>query len=124
VSLAKARARHYAARQLLAEGTDPAAEVPGAGRTFESVAREWHAHWSSGRHQRHAYYVLRRLGADVFPEIGSAPLGEFATSAFRNAVQKIERRGALDIAKRVLQTCGQIMRYALHQIRTRAFGSR
>ena len=27
--------------------------------------------------------------------------------------QKIERRGALDIAKRVLQTCGQIMRYAV-----------
>ena len=66
------------------------------------------AHWRSGRHERHAYYVLRRLEADVFPEIGSFPLGELATSAFRNAVQKIERRGALDIAKRVLQTCGQI----------------
>jgi hypothetical protein len=33
--------------------------------------------------------------------------------AFRDAVLKIERRGALDIAKRVLQTCGQIMRYAV-----------
>ena len=57
--------------------------------------------------------MLRRLEADVFPEIGSFPLEELATSAFRNVVQKIERRGALDIAKRVLQTCGQIMRYAV-----------
>ena len=87
--------------------TIPRAEKPGEERTFESVAREWHAHWSAGRHERHAYYVLRRLEADVFPEIGSVPLDELATSAFRNAVQKIERRGALDIAKRVLQTCGQ-----------------
>jgi integrase len=113
VSLTKARARHQAAREALADGTDPGAEKPGAQRTFESVAREWHAHWSAGRHERHAHYVLRRLEADVFPEIGSSPLGELATSAFRNTVQKIERRGALDIAKRVLQTCGQIMRYAM-----------
>jgi integrase len=113
VNLTKARARHQAAREELAEGIDPGAEKPGENRTFESVAREWHAHWSSGRHERHAYYVLRRLEADVFPEIGSFPLGDLATSAFRNVVQKIERRGALDIAKRVLQTCGQIMRYAV-----------
>src|SRR6185437_14105251 len=34
-------------------------------------------------------------------------------SAFRDTVRKIEQRGAADIAKRVLQTCGQIMRYAM-----------
>ena len=113
VSLGKARARHLAARQLLVDGVDPAAEKQTAGKTFETVAREWHAHWMSNRHQRHAHYVLKRLEADVFPEIGSLPLSEIPTSAFRNAVQKIERRGALDIAKRVLQTCGQIMRYAV-----------
>jgi len=113
VSLIKARARHQAAREELADGIDPGADKPGENRTFESVAREWHAHWSSGRHERHAYYVLRRLEADVFPEIGAFPLEDLVTSGFRNMVQKIERRGALDIAKRVLQTCGQIMRYAV-----------
>jgi len=49
----------------------------------------------------------------VFPEIGHQPLEDLQASAFRDAVLKIERRGALDIAKRVLQTCGQIMRYAV-----------
>lgn len=113
VGLAKARLRHQAARQLLVDGVDPAAEKRAIGKTFEVVAREWHAHWMANRHQRHAHYVLKRLEVDIFPEIGSLPLSEIPTSAFRNAVQKVERRGALDIAKRVLQTCGQIMRYAM-----------
>jgi len=113
VGLAKARARHREARELLADGIDPGTERRAAAKTFETAAREWHARWRTNRHPRHAYYVLKRLEADVFPEIGSLPLSEIPASAFRNAVQKIERRGAVDIAKRVLQTCGQIMRYGL-----------
>ena len=113
VGLAKARARHLQARQLLADGFDPCNARRAAGKTFETLAREWHTHWMANRHQRHAHYVLKRLEADIFPEIGSLPISDIPTSAFRNAVQKIERRGAVDIAKRVLQTCGQITRYAV-----------
>jgi integrase len=114
VSLTQARDRHFNARQLLAKGIDPSAEKQNSGKTFETVAREWHAHWmGGGRHERHAHYVLKRLEADIFPEIGALPLSDIPTSAFRDAVRKIENRGALDIAKRVLQTCGQVMRYAM-----------
>lgn len=113
VSLAKARARLQEARQQLDDGIDPSVEKQTSGKTFETVAREWYAHWKAGRNERYAHYVIARLEADIFPEIGSRPLSEISTSAFRNAVQKIERRGALDIAKRVLQNCGQIMRYAV-----------
>ena len=113
VSLAKARDRHLKARQLLADNVDPCVEKKASSYTFETVAREWHSHWRSSRHERHAHYVLKRLEADVFPEIGSLPLEDLQASDFRDAVLKIERRGALDIAKRVLQTCGQIMRYAV-----------
>ena len=113
VPLGKARERHQQARQLLADGTDPCVEKKASSYTFESVAREWHAHWKASRHERHAHYVLKRLEADVFPEIGALPLEDLQASDFRDAVLKIERRGALDIAKRVLQTCGQIMRYSV-----------
>lgn len=113
VGLAKARERHLEARKRLVDGIDPSHERRSAGKTFEEVARQWHTHWKADREERHAHYVLKRLEADVFPEIGSLPLGEIPTSAFRDAVQKIEQRGAADIAKRVLQTCGQIMRYAM-----------
>ena len=103
MSLAKARERHLEARRLLADGIDPSAERKTASKTFEEVAREWHAHWKSNRHERHAQYVLKRLEADVFPRIGSLRLGDIPTSAFRDTVRKIESRGAADIAKRVLQ---------------------
>ena len=112
-SLAKARARHLEARERLADGADPAAAKQVLSEDFETVARQWFARWKTGRNERHTVYVIRRLEADVFPEIGSRPLSDLSASTFRDVVQKIERRGALDIAKRVLQTCGQIMRYAV-----------
>ncbi len=113
VSLAKARERLYGARDLLADGLDPAAKKRAAGKTFEIVAREWHKRWSAHRHGRYAHYVLKRLEVDVFPAIGARLPTEIPTSAFRDVVKKIEARGALEIARRVLQNCGQIMRYAV-----------
>jgi integrase len=113
VSLAKARERLGDARELLADGVDPAAKKRAVGKTFEIVAREWHARWSTHRHGRYAHYVLKRLEEDVFPSIGTRTPSEIPTSAFRDVVKKIEERGALEIARRVLQNCGQIMRYAV-----------
>ena len=100
VSLLKARERHRAARAQLADGVDPSLEKQATGKTFETVAREWFARWSTDRNQRHAYYVIRRLEADIFPEIGSRSVTEIPTSAFRNAVKKIEARGARHPAAR------------------------
>jgi integrase len=113
VGLAKARSRHQKARQKLADGIDPSTERQASSKTFESVAREWHEYWRTDRDPRHADYVLKRLTADVFPEIGSEPLSALSTAVFRDLVRKIEERGAFDIAKRVLQTCGQILRFAV-----------
>src|SRR3546814_335038 len=117
VSLAEARTQHLEARKRLAAGDDPMAARKQAKQnqstTFEAVARQWWGHWSAERSERHANQVLARLEADVFPEIGHRPVTEIPSSAFRDTVKKIEARGALDIAKRALQTCGQVMRYAV-----------
>lgn len=83
--------------------------------TFEVVARQWYRRWSTGRHPQYAFYVLRRLEEDLFPRIGSLPVSEIPTSAFRDAVKRIEARGADEIAKRVLQNCSQIMGFAVAQ---------
>ena len=101
------------ARRLLAEGIDPAAEKQVVSRDFETVARAWYERWKVGRHPQYAFYVLKRLETDIFPSIGTQPVSEVPASAFREAVQKIEQRGAAEIAKRVLQNCAQIMRYAV-----------
>lgn len=121
VSLAEARKAREAAREQLAAGTDPGeakkdakqAALLRAETAFELVAREWFDNWKTGKAERHAEYTIKRLEADVFPQIGSKPIGELTAPQFVRMAKKIEARGAEDIARRMLQTCGQVMRYGV-----------
>lgn len=121
VSLAQARKARDQAREALAAGGDPAqlkreAKLTRAindANTFELVARQWWEHWKGPKSPRHADYVLRRLEADVFPALGARPLASVTAPQLLAMAKGIEARGAIDIAKRSLQTCGQIMRYAV-----------
>ena len=121
VSLKEARTKRDDARQVLASGRDPSAERKDAklaqrtasNNSFEVVARAWHTHWKATRSESHVDYVLRRLEADVFPQIGHRAISELEARDFVRVAKKIETRGALDIAKRALQTCGQVMRYGV-----------
>lgn len=121
VSLALARKARDQARDALARGDDPAQlkregklrKAINDARTFEAVARQWHEHWKGPRSSRHADYVLRRLEADVFPALGGRPVASVTAPALLAMAKGIEARGAVDIAKRSLQTCGQIMRFAV-----------
>lgn len=126
VTLAEARQAHQGARKLLATGVDPVADrkqVAQTKATFQQVARSWWEHWSPARSARHAEYVIRRLEADVFPALGERPIDEIQAPELVKMIKVIEGRGALDIAKRCLQTCGQVFRYAIahgHAIRNPA----
>ena len=121
VGLADARRARDEAKARLAAGTDPGeakkeakqAQLLRAETAFEIVARQWFANWRSNKAARHAEYTIKRLEADAFPEIGSKPVGELTAPAFVRMAKKIEARGAADIARRVLQSCGQVMRYAV-----------
>ncbi|MCY1169350.1 Prophage integrase IntA [compost metagenome] len=121
VSLLSARRARDDAKLQLKAGIDPvavkqdkkrAARVSQA-NTFESVARAWHEHWKGPISPRHAAYVLRRLEADVFPEIGARPISDLTAPILLAIAKKVEKRGAVDIAKRAWQTCGQIFRFAV-----------
>lgn len=121
VSLAQARQARDKAREALAKGDDPAqlkreaklTKAISEANTFELVARQWWEHWKGPISPRHSDYVLRRLEADVFPTLGGRPLASVTAPALLAMAKAIEARGAVDIAKRSLQTCGQIMRYAV-----------
>ena len=121
VSLSEARAKRDEQRKLIAAGNDPVAvkreqrqaKVAASEHTFEAVARQWFQHWSGSKNPRHAGYVLARLQADVFPAIGSRPVAEILAPELVSMVKAIEKRGALDIAKRCLQMTGQVFRYAI-----------
>ncbi|MBL8376993.1 MAG: tyrosine-type recombinase/integrase [Burkholderiales bacterium] len=121
VSLARARSSRDKARALLAEGTDPSGAKREAKRatlaatetSFESVARAWWKGWAANKAERHAGYVIARLEADAFPRIGARSVDAILAPEFVKMAKAIEARGAADIARRVLQTCGQVMRYAV-----------
>lgn len=81
--------------------------------SFETVAREWHANQKPSWTERHAHYTLRRLELDTFPGLGHKPINEIKAPELLAVIRKIESRGAVDIAHRVLQTSGQVFRYAI-----------
>ena len=121
VTLETARDLRDKARALVANGADPVKAKHDEARTreaetidtFELIAREWWENWKGGRTERHADYVLRRLQADVFPAIGKKPIGTVRPRDVIAVARAIEKRGALDIAKRALETIGQVFRYAI-----------
>lgn len=121
VPLAEARERHGAARKLLAAGVDPMAERKAEKATiraaaedsFQSIAALWVEHWKDGKSPRHVEYVKRRMDVDILPCLGARPIAEIEAPELVAITKAIEQRGARDIAKRALETTGQVFRYAI-----------
>lgn len=120
VTLAQARKIRDEARVQLGEGVDssqakreaPMARLLRSETLFENVACLWWKDWSANKAERHAGYVLKRLEADAFPAIGSKVAAELRAPDFVRMAKPIEQRSAGDIARRILQTSGQVMCYA------------
>ena len=121
VGLAEARDRRVAARRLLLEGIDPAAAREeerrarrlAAANTFEAVAREWHDNQKNAWVPAHAERVVSRLEHDVFPALGSRPIKDLEAPDILEVIRKVERRGALYVAKRTRQTVSAVLRFAI-----------
>jgi integrase len=121
VSLVEARAEREKAKILLKDGIDPGqdkqltikAREVNAANTFKAVAVEWHENKVESWTTQYGINVLVRLTADIFPEIGDRPIRDIEPPEMLAAIRKIEKRGALDVAKRNAQVCGQIFRYAI-----------
>ena len=125
VSLADAREQRMEIKKLLAKDIDPAQArrevrqglIRNAENTFKAVALEWHEKQVGGWSDNHANNVLRRLKRDVFPYIGNRPIANIDAPELLDVLRKIEKRGALDIAARARQVCGQIFRYGMQTSR-------
>ncbi len=120
VSLSAAREARDRAREMLAEGRDPVdakreakAKARGEAETFEDVAREWLGKFSVNWVKEHAEVVRARLEKDIFPWLGARPIAEIDAPTLLAVLRRIEARGALHVAHRMRQVCGQIFRYAV-----------
>ncbi|OYY51877.1 MAG: integrase [Polaromonas sp. 39-63-203] len=116
-----ARKARDAAKSHKSDGRDPVqvrkveklkALTP-AGNTFKATALEWYAmkldSWSS----HYAIREKRNLEKDLFPFLGARHIGEIEAIELLATVRRVEERGALDVAHRVLTTAGQVWRYAV-----------
>jgi integrase len=121
VGLKEARDRRDEARKLIADGIDPSANrkaqksarADRAANSFEVVAREWYAKYSTTWAKDHGNRILRRFERDIFPWIGSRSIAEIKAPDLLSVVRRIESRGALETAHRALANCGQVFRYGV-----------
>lgn len=121
LSLQEAREVKIEARKLLLNGIDPVAHkkegkldaTVNAQNTFKVIALEWFENRKSIWKPNYADEVLKRLDEDIFPQIGKMPIKDIEPPVLLATIRKIEKRGALDLARRQLQKCGEIFRYAI-----------
>jgi integrase len=57
--------------------------------------------------------ILRKLEVEIFPALGDRPIGQITAPALLTVLRRIEARGAIETAHRVMQSCGQVFRYAI-----------
>ena len=132
--LGLARDKADKARELVAAGVDPsaarkadkavhaerreadkrqAAGLPGVG-TFEAVARDWLTHVHQAKvSPGHAERTRIRFEQDVFPWIGSRPIGEIDPPELLACLRRVLARGTVETAHRIKDACGQVFRFAI-----------
>ena len=120
VSLQDARKKRDDARKLLAGGIDPAEErktqkqaAIEEGETFEMVAREWHNKFKPRWKESHAERIMGRLERDIFPFIGKKPISHIKAREVLTVLQRIEGRGANELAHRAKALCSNVFCYAI-----------
>jgi integrase len=121
IPLTLARDQRDQARKQVKAGIDPSQDKQDkknlgkltAANTFEAIAREWHEHNKERWTPRHAVAILHRLDNDIFPALGSRPIASITPPQILTAMRTIEARGAHEVARRTMQYCGQVFRYAI-----------
>lgn len=118
ISLADARARCDQVREQLRRGEDPRGSVDinvNGEVTLEAAARAWHklqlGRWTAV----HAADVLASLERDIFPLLGTRPIGAVTSPEILRALRRIEARGALETARRMRQRLSMIFAMAISE---------
>ena len=118
VTLAAAREAHMEARRKIVAGINPAAEKQAQKRTaqcttFEDAVRLWLPHWKTHKAPRYVKQMEARIDGDILPAIGNRPIREIEAPELVAISKAIEARGAHELARRALETIGQVFRYAI-----------
>lgn len=121
VGLTAARKARDAAKLKKDEGFNPVharqldriKQAMNEGENFEQVAREWYGKKSPLWSPHHQTRELRNLEKDLFPWIGKRRIAEIEPVELLQTVRRVEARGSLDVAHRVLSTARGVFAYAV-----------
>lgn len=121
LSLAEAREARDEAKAELKAGRDPGVtkKVRAASReesrqnTFEIIAREWYDLQRPTWTETHAYDVMRSFERDVFPVLGDVPIRDLTPTTVLGELRKIEKRPAVETARRIRQRMSAVFVFAI-----------
>ena len=128
LSLKEAREKHQQAKSLVNQGIKPARERRAKkqanltrerekkdlrSKSFQYVALEWIDQQKNVWSPNHTRAVVETLQKDVFPSIGGHAVDIVSPPEVLKILRKIEKRGSLEIASKVLQRMNAVFRYAI-----------
>ena len=121
VGLKAARKARDTAKLQKSDGIDPVQARKGeklkdtrnGDDSFKGVALEWYAKQAPQWSASHAERSLRQLERDLFPWIGARAMTDIHPMELLAALQKVEERGAVETADRVLMLARQVWDYWL-----------
>lgn len=125
VSIADARRLRDEARMKLRDGINPSAarrqarlerEVS-SGNTFAAVATDWIEANRNEWMPSHVERVQSSLDRDILPALGARPIADISAAEVLAVVKRVEKRDALDQAKRVLQRLTGIFALGVSSLR-------
>ena len=77
------------------------------------VALEWYEKQRPGWTESTSYNIMRRLERELLAPFGTRPIKTVDPKMILEAIAKIDDRDCHETARRALQCCGQIFRYAV-----------
>jgi len=121
VNLKSARKARDDAKSQKADGRDPVharkiaklKEAALGTDSFKETALEWFDKHKSRWSDHYGIREKRNLEKDLFPYFATRRIGEIEPIELLAAIRKVEERGALDVAHRVLTTARSVWRYAV-----------
>lgn len=122
VSLAEARNRRKAARELLAQDIDPKVHRDGQQKeaqaanelTLEKVIKQWFEIKKTSITASYADDIIRSLNNHVIPRQGKLPLHQVTAPVVIDALKTLANTGKLEAVKRVCQRLNEVMTYAVN----------
>lgn len=121
ISLISAREKCLGARRQLIDGIDPSAQkkalknsrIENSANTFEVISREFAESHLSRCTERHQQKVLRQMELYLFPWVGNKSMADLSPQDILACVKRVQTQNKMDTAHRILQSAGQVFRYAV-----------